>query len=194
MQSIMRFDTCHKIKGQETGKLTKFRLNIKTYYGEMTVEGDSLSDFKHSLSDMGLTADTVDSVINAAVSSIQRKDITINIPVPIAPSKPEQAGIIEYLSDGTPKISVPPDKLSAREVIALLLYANSPNAISMTELTRLVADNWHSIKMNNISSYLSQMRAYVIKEGSRRSYSWRLSGSGKSWVENELLPKLKPKT
>jgi hypothetical protein len=160
----------------------------------MSVEGDSLSDFKHSLSEMGLSSDTVDSVINAAVSSIERKDVIMNIPVPIAPSKPEQAGIIEYLSDGTPHLSVPTDKLSAREVIALLLYAKSPNAISMNELARLVADNWKNVEMNYISANLTQMRAYVIKEGSRGSYSWRLSGSGKNWVENELLPKLKPKT
>lgn len=174
--------------------MTKFRLIIKTYYGEMSVEGDSLSDFKQSLSEMGLSSDSVNSVINAAVSSIQRKDVTISIPVSIAPSKPEQAGIIEYLSDGTPHISVPTDKLSAREVISLLLYAKSPNAISMNELAHLVSDNWRSVGINYISANLTQMRAYVIKEGSRGSYSWRLSGSGKNWVENELLPKLKPKT
>jgi len=37
------------------------------------------------------------------------------------------------------------------------------------------------------------MRAFVIKEGGRGSYSYKLSGSGKNWVENELLPKLKMK-
>lgn len=174
--------------------MSRFRLNIKTYYGEMSIEGDSLLDFKKSLTEMGLSKDTVNSVINAAVSLIERKDVTVTIPVPIAPSKPEQAGVIEYLSDGTPKISVPTDKLSAREVIGLLLFAKGPSAISMNELVRLVADNWRNVPITSISSDLSRMKAYLIKEGSRGSYSWRLSGSGKSWVENELLPKLKPAT
>ena len=172
----------------------KYRLNIKTYYGEMSIEGDSLLEFKHALTEMGLSVDTVESVINAAVSLIERKDVTINIPVPIAPSKPEQAGIIEYLSDGTPHISVSTDKLSAKEVIGMLLYAKSPNAVSMNELAQLVSNNWKSTDIHNVSANLSQMRAYVLKEGSRGSFSWRLSGSGKNWVENELLPKLKPKT
>jgi hypothetical protein len=174
--------------------LTKFRLSIKTYYGEMSVEGDSLSDFKHSLSEMGFSSDVIDSVINAAVSSIRRKDVTISIPIPIASSKPELSGIIEYLSDGTPHISVPTDKLSAKEVIALLLYAKSPNAVSMNELASLVVNNWKNVPITHVSANLSRMRAYVIKEGARGSYSWRLSGSGRNWVENELLPKLKPMT
>jgi hypothetical protein len=173
--------------------LAKFRLIIKTYYGEMSIEGDSLSEFKQSLSEMGLSSDTVNSVINSVVSSMERKDVTISIPVSIAPSKPEQAGVIEYLSDGTPHISVPTDNLSAREIIALLLYAKSPNAISLNELTQLVSNNWKTSDVYSVSANLSQMRAYIIKEGTRGSYSYRLSGSGKSWVENELLPKLKPK-
>jgi hypothetical protein len=171
----------------------KFRLKIKTYYGEINIEGDSFSDFKNSLGEMGISSEIVDSVINAAVSSIERKDVTISIPAPITPSKPEQSGIIEYLSDGTPHISVSTDKLSAKDVIGLLLYAKSPNAVSSTELTQLVSNNWRSTDIYTVSSNLSKMRAYVIKEGSRGSFSFRLSGSGKIWVENELLPQLKPK-
>jgi len=174
-------------------QMGKYRLKIKTYYGEMCIEGDSFLDFKHSIEEMGISPDTVDSVISAAVSSIERKDTTMLIPAPITSSKPEQSGVIEYLSDGTPHISVPTDKLSTREVVGLLLYAKSPNATSLNELTQLVSNNWKSTDVYNVSSNLSQMRAYIIKEGSRGSYSYRLSGSGKNWVENELLPKLKPK-
>ncbi len=114
--------------------------------------------------------------------------------MPIAPSKPEQAGIIEYQSDGTPHISVSTDKLSAREVIGLLLYAKSPSAVSLNELTRLMADNWKNYDISSVSANLVQMKAFVIKEGERGSYAYRLSGSGKNWIENELLPKLKSKT
>lgn len=174
--------------------MSKFRLNIKTYYGEISIEGDSLQDFRHSLEEMGISSTLVDSIINAAIVTIERKDATIIIPAPITPSKPEQSGIIEYLSDGTPHISVSTDKLSAREVIGLLLYAKSPTAMSLNELTQLVSNNWKTTDIYNVSANLSQMRAYVIKEGARRSYSYKLSGAGKNWIETELLPKLKPRT
>jgi hypothetical protein len=140
---------------------------------------------------MGLSPDTVNSVINAAVDQMEHKDVTLSIPFPIASSKPEQAGIIEYGSDGAPHITVSPEKLTAREVIGLLLYAKS--TISMSELTQLVANNWRNVEMPYISSSLTKMRAYVIKEGLRGSYFYKLSGAGRNWIENELLPKLKSK-
>jgi len=127
------------------------------------------------------------------METLKQKIQTPELPIPISvtPSKPEVAGVIEYGSDGMPHITVPPDKLTAREVIGLLLYAKSPNPVSMTELTQLVVNNWRSVEMPRISSTLNKMRAYIIKEGTRGYYSYKLSGLGKMWVENELLPKRK---
>lgn len=172
----------------------KFRLQINTYYGEMSIEGDSLDELKNLLVQIGLSSETITTVLTSAVNQMERKDSITRISMPIAPSKPEQAGIIEYQSDGTPHISVSTDKLSAREVIGLLLYAKSPSAVSLNELTRLMADNWKNYDISSVSANLVQMKAFVIKEGERGSYAYRLSGSGKNWIENELLPKLKSKT
>jgi hypothetical protein len=173
--------------------LGNLRLTMKTYYGELTVEGNSLLDFKKTLSEIGITEDIIDNVIDSIISKLGSKDLALEIPTSLTPSKPEQVGIIEYGSDGSPHITVSPQKLTARDVIGLLLYSKSPNSISMNELAQLVANNWKNVEMPYISATLSQMRSYVIKEGSRGSYSYRLSGSGKSWIESELLPKLKVK-
>jgi len=174
--------------------LGKLRLAFRTDYGEVSIEGDSLQDFKNTLSEIGISPDNIQSIVNTVIGQIERRDLVVRVTVPVSPSKPELAGVIEYGSDGVPHITVSPDKLTAREVIGLLLYAKSPNTISMNELTHLVVNNWKNVQMPYISSNLNQMRAYIIKEGERGSYSYKLSGSGKSWIESELLPKLKMKS
>jgi len=171
-------------------RLGKFRLTIKTSFGEISVEGDSPTDLRNTLLSIGVAEESIDGIIEAVKQKLQSP--VAPTPVTITPSKPEATGVIEYGTNGKPHITIPPEKLTAREVIGLILYAKSPNPVSMGELTELVANNWKSVEMPYISSNLSQMRAFVIKEGSRGSYSYRLSGSGKSWIENELLPKLKP--
>jgi len=176
----------------EVTVLGKFRLTIKTSFGEISVEGDSPTDLRNALISIGISEESINNILDTLKQKLQAP--VLPSPISVAPSKPEVAGVIEYGSNGKPHIIVPPDKLTAREVIGLLIYAKSPNPLSMSELTELVVNNWKSVGSPYISSNLSQMRAYVIKEGERGSYSYKLSGSGKNWVENELLPKLKLKS
>ena len=167
-------------------------LAFKTRYGDIRIEGNSLADFRNILLEIGVSE--IESIRNTILSQIEHQDIIVSIPsIPISSSKPELTGVIEYGNDGSPHITISSDKLTAREVIGLLLYTKSPNSISMGELTNLVKNNWRNVDMTQISANLSFMRAYVIKEGTRGSYSYRLSGSGKDWIENELLPKLRMK-
>ncbi len=173
----------------------RLSLAFKTKYGDIRIEGDSLADFKNILLEIGVSEIDIESIRNTITSQIEHQDIIVSIPsIPISSSKPELTGVIEYGNDGTPHITISSDKLTAREVIGLLLYTKSPNSISMGELTNLVKNNWKNVDMTQISANLSFMRAYVIKEGTRGSYSYRLSGSGKEWIENELLPKLRMKS
>lgn len=99
--------------------------------------------------------------------------------------------IIEYNAEGVPHILVSPKKLTAKEAIGLILYAVAPVAISMRELKDFVSLNWKSVSMPYLSANLSQMRELVIREGRKGTYKYKLSGLGKAWVENELLPKLR---
>jgi hypothetical protein len=174
--------------------LGKVSLRFSTRYGEVSIEGNSVEEFKNLLAGLGVSEANTESVLNTILNSIEHQDLSLRIPVSVTPSKPEVTGVIEYTDDGKPHIIVPPTSLTAREVIGLILYAKSPNPVSMSELTELVVNNWKSVEMPYISSNLNQMRAFVIKEGSRGSFSYKLSGSGRNWIENELLPKLKAKT
>lgn len=173
----------------------RLSLAFKTKYGDIRIEGDTLADFKNILLEIGVSELDIESIRSTIISQIEHQETIVRIPaVPISSSKPELTGIIEYGNDGAPHIIISSDNLTAREVIGLLLYTKSPNAISMGELTDLVKSNWKNVEITSISANLSFMRAYVIKEGTRGSYSYRLSGSGKEWIENELLPKLRTKS
>ena len=127
-------------------------------------------------------------------------EVSISVPLPIAIAKPEARreaplpileGVIEYGTNGVPHILVTPSKLTAREVIGLVLYAKRPTTLSLREIRQLVLRNWKSVRMKYISANVSQMRGLVFKEGKRGSYRYKLSGSGESWIKDELVPQLK---
>lgn len=109
----------------------------------------------------------------------------------VAGTEPILEGIIEYGTDGIPKILFAPEKLTAKEVIGLLLYARKPSTVGLRELTNLVSRNWRSVNVAYVSANLSQIRQYIIMEGKKGAYSYRLSGAGLSWIENALIPRLK---
>jgi hypothetical protein len=190
---IFEFDNNQlQLKVRQMGRLS---LAFKTKYGDIRIEGDSLADFKSIMLEIGVSTIEIENIVKTIISQMEQKEVTFSITaIPISSSKPELTGVIEYGNDGTPHITVSPDRLTAREVIGLLLYTKSPNSISMSELTNLVKDNWKNVEMTQISANLSFMRPYVIKEGTRGSYSYRLSGSGKEWIEHEMLPKLRMKS
>ncbi len=52
----------------------KFRLQINTYYGEMSIEGDSLDELKNLLVQIGLSSETITTVLTSAVNQMERKD------------------------------------------------------------------------------------------------------------------------
>ena len=108
----------------------------------------------------------------------------------IAP-RPILEGVIEYGTNGVPQILVDPAKLTAREIIGLILYAKKPTPIVLREIQELVSRNWKSISVQYVSANIAKMRGLVIREGKRGSYRYKLSGLGKSWIENELVPQFK---
>ena len=170
----------------------KIRMTINTSFGNVNIEGETFDDIKKILSSLGLSENEIKNVLQSVESQLKKPSEIPSAPTP-APARPELEGVVEYASDGSPNITVPPEKLTAREVIGILLYAKEPALTTMKEIGDLVARNWKSVSIQYVSANLSQMRGLIIREGKRGSYSYRLSGAGKSWIESELLPKLKSK-
>lgn len=128
-------------------------------------------------------------------------EVSISIPLPSI-SKPEArrevgvrqpvlVGVIEYGSNGTPNILADPSKLTAKDVIGLILYSKHPTLLTLREITDFTIKNWKNVSMRYVAANIAQMRGRVIKEGKRGSFRYKLSGLGESWIRSKLIPKLK---
>lgn len=109
----------------------------------------------------------------------------------ISVQKKEIEGIIEVTSDGRPQIVVPPEKLSAKDVIGLFLHWKYPGGLSIGELTNLISLSWKAVPPKTVAARIAEMKGQILKEGQKGKYIYKLSGAGKSWVETTLLPELK---
>lgn len=102
-------------------------------------------------------------------------------PVYKGASKKELEGVIEFDNHGFPHI-VTTKTLTGKEVVGLLLLANAEKGISLNELAKQVSTNWKRKSTKQITTILSKMRGWVIKEGPKRNYVYRLSGTGRKEV------------
>jgi len=107
----------------------------------------------------------------------------------VLPSK-GKAGILEFAEND---VRYPPTtfkELGFPEAIALLLYeVDSP--MMPSQITKLINRGFKPIDPKNVSSCLSnrtryKLPNYVIREKD----GWRLTGSGRAWVESDVLAKL----
>lgn len=159
----------------------KFHMTLKTNFGEVTIDGDSREEI------LGLLKDAL-SLIEETKTLVPSETVTPTAPRAV---KKELEGIIEVTTDGKPQIIVPPEKLTPKDVIGLLLHWRYSDGFSMGELTNLVSLSWKAVDQPYVAANIGQMKGLLLREGPRGKYVFKLSGSGKSWVENDLLPRVK---
>jgi len=169
----------------------KFRVTMRTKFGEISVEGDS----SEKILELVKEALTLQTQINTLTPE-ERVTPPI-IPTALAPPsvpKKELEGIIEVTADGRPHIIVSPEELAGPEVVGLLLYWKYPEGLSAPELKELVSLNWKAVdQTRRITSIIAKLKGLVLKEDPRGKFLYKLSGTGKSWIEETLLPKLRGK-
>lgn len=103
-------------------------------------------------------------------------------------SKSELEGVVEFDENGHPHLVWPQtSKLSAKEVVGILLLANTEKGISLSDLAKQVSRNWKRQNTKQISVVISKIKGWVIKEGAKRCYVYRLSGTGKTEVLKIIL-------
>jgi len=165
----------------------KFHVTIRTIFGEISVEGDSKKEV------LDLLKEAV-SLMEDATSLIPEGKIAPPTPAPLVlPSitKKEMEGVIEVTADGRPQITISPVKLTAKDVIGLLLYWKYPDGLLLGELTNLVSLSWKAVDQPYVAANIGKMKGLVLREGPRGKYVFKLSGAGKNWIETDLLPKIK---
>lgn len=160
--------------------MAKFRTTLKTNFGEITIEGDSREEI------LSLVKDAL-SLMENIKNLLPTEIITPTVPV----TKKGLGDIIEATAEGKPQIIVSPEKLTAKDIIGLLLYWKYPDGFSVGELTNLVSLSWKSVDQPYVAANIGKMKGLLLREGTRGKYMFKLSGAGKSWIENDLLPKIR---
>jgi hypothetical protein len=147
----------------------KIRVTMKRPYGDIEVEGDSLDEVIQGLETFPEWLVVIDKLMSSTESEYEEAALQ---------------GIIEISADG-PQLIVPKDKVSSKEAIGLLLYAEDTKALEPREIGSLLSLSGHTSR--SYGSRLSEMRreGTIIKEGN----GYRLSTAGKKWIEN-LIPNL----
>ncbi len=98
-------------------------------------------------------------------------------------------GIIQLSSEGRPHLTVPADSVSAKEALALVLYATHPKPFGDDELSSLLGASWRTTSGAIVRARASELKREGKLIAERGSYM--LSGAGIQWVKTDLLPNLR---
>ena len=151
----------------------KVRLSIKRSYGEVTVEGESFEEIAEQLKELPQWLDVIDSLVEGSEAP--------------PPSRAKEAleGLVEATPRG-PVVTVPKEKLSDKDAICLLLYANDPQPLQPKQIGELLMESGrHSA---GFGARLSELRSegLVVREDG----GYRLTVAGKQKTE-ELIQRLR---
>lgn len=165
----------------------KFHVKIRTKFGEISVNGDSSEE----ILDLVKEALNLEKDVDALIPEEKLVSPMPTTPAPPTAAKKELEGIIEVTTDGRPQITVPPERLTGKDVIGLLLFWKYPQGLSTNELKDLASLSWKSVDQGTIAARIADLKGLIIKEGHKGKFVYKLSGTGKSWVERNLLPRLR---
>jgi len=98
-------------------------------------------------------------------------------------------GIIQLSSEGRPHLTVPAGSVSAKEALALVLYATHPKPFGDDELSSLLGASWKTTSGAIIRARASELKREGKLIAERGSYV--LSGAGVQWVKGDVIPNLR---
>jgi len=155
-------------------EMTIYKIIIKTSFGELTVEGETLEELIEAVKQ--IKAEHVASIENV----LKEKGVLVMPPRQI---KPTLKSICRFTSSGLVELLKIPDQKV--EAIALVLFAYDPEPATLDQITK-------SSGVYNAVDFLTkkQYEKYFkrVKEG-----TYALTQEGKLWVANHILPKLEEK-
>jgi len=152
------------------------RIRVKTPFGEVVVEGDSVKDVLDMLRE-------VPPEFMEKIGDLVSSKLT-------PPLQARLEGIVEFTTKG-PVITAR-RKLTHYESIGLVLYASDGKMSTATQIDRLLQSS--GVK-SMVPARLNEMtkRGLVFKPDPGRP-EFRLTTQGERWVEEEIMSKLKEST
>jgi hypothetical protein len=161
------------------------RLRFRVKRGDLEVELEGNFDyvkerFETLMKDVTLSPTVVASV--PQISPVASPSQPLVLPLTLD-------GIVESGPDGKPRLTIPVDMITAKEALALILYALNPTQFSDEELSTLLTSSWKTMKSEAVRARASELRRDGRLVADKGKYN--LSGAGIQWIQNDVLPKLK---
>ena len=161
------------------------RLRFRVKRGDLEVELEGNFDyvkerFETLMRDVTLSPTAVASL--SQISTVASPSQPLVLPLTLD-------GIVESGPDGKPRLTIPVDMITAKEALALILYALNPTQFSDEELSTLLSSSWKTMKSEAVRARASELRRDGRLVADKGKYN--LSGAGIQWIQNDVLPKLK---
>ncbi len=150
----------------------KIRVHVKTFFGEVAIEGE--------------TAEEVLGVLRTIPSSFMSELETLISDNLFREVETQIRGIVRFTDDGP--VIMTRARLTHYEAIGLILYASNGRINTPSEIKRLLE---RSGIRAQVSSRLNEMakRGLVYKPDPTEAY-WKLTIEGERWLEENLIPRL----
>ena len=154
----------------------KIRVEIKTSFGQIVVEGDSAEELLETLK-------TLTPQFMSEISELTSLKLA-------PPMKAQLEGLVELTTAGP--IITAREKLTHYEAVGLVLYASDKRSNTATQISQLLASS--GIKCM-VPARLNEMtkRGLVFKPDPAKP-DWKLTTQGEKWVEEEVLTRLRSAT
>ncbi|HEW89763.1 MAG TPA: hypothetical protein ENG43_00285 [Candidatus Bathyarchaeota archaeon] len=153
----------------------RIRLSVKTSFGELSVEGESVNEILELLKGSDQLLEKLSAIL------------TTQLRPAVAPGLALE-GVIEFTSEGP--VIVAKKRMSQYEAIGLLLYAIEGGKATAGKLKRLLEAS--GMAKVQVPARLNEMakRGLVFKPDPSK-HDWKLTAQGERWIEEEVLPKLR---
>jgi len=113
-------------------------------------------------------------------------------PYPAAPLQAQIVGlegIVEKAPDGKPRLTIPVDSITAKEAVAILLFAVHPTPLSDEDLSNLLSSSWKTTKPEAVRARASELRRDGKLVAEKGAYS--LSGAGVQWIQIDVIGRIR---
>lgn len=158
----------------------KYLISVRTEFGHVGVSADSVEEAIQLMEDLPRFKRKVEEKIK----TIEFAEAPPSTPV----RKKELEGIVRYTMEGKPTFLVSLEPLNRKERVGLVLFALDPKSISSSEVADIISTEWKPMDLKTASAYLTGAMKELVYTIDKR---YKLTGKGKSWVKNEVLPKIR---
>jgi len=156
--------------------MRKIKVEIKTSFGQIVVEGDSAQEI----------LETMKTLTPQFISEIGELTSVKLAP----PMKAQLEGIVELTTAGP--IITAREKLTHYEAVGLVLYASDKRSNTATQIGQLLASS--GIKCM-VPARLNEMpKSGLVFKPDPAKPDWKLTTQGEKWVEEEIITKLRGTT